>query len=221
MVFKTLTDDDDGVELSPIDELPHQIRVGGVVASIKEFSIVFWLYCCTGMFMFGCMVPFWFIGSKFFQAHKGYDVAAADALMILPEGIIVLVAPPLGFYLDRMNVSVQAQFMMMMAGLLAIAASYLLLILSSLPPLAPMLVLGAAYSVANVCYWAVIPKIAGQHLMALAGGLVGATINVLPAIVPLALVHVDRAAWDPPVTPGSVKLGVLAGLGTLGAICAA
>jgi hypothetical protein len=72
-----------------------------VIEAVREFDVAFWMYAAFGMLLYGAMVPFWFIGGKYFQESFGMSVATSDALMLLPEGVMVLVALPLGMGLDR------------------------------------------------------------------------------------------------------------------------
>jgi len=80
----------------------------------------------------------------------------------------------------RYGVPLRSRLLMMGAAMLAMAAAYASLALSAAPPLGAMLVLGVAYSVVNVGYWASIPMVLEQHQLSAAAGVVGATMNVLP-----------------------------------------
>jgi hypothetical protein len=72
-----------------------------VIEAVREFDLAFWMYAAFGMLLYGAMVPFWFVGAKYLQFSSGMSVATSDALMLLPEGVMVLVALPLGMGLDR------------------------------------------------------------------------------------------------------------------------
>lgn len=84
----------------------------------------------------------------------------------------------------RYGVPLRSRLLMMGAAMLAMAAAYASLALSAAPPLGGMLILGVAYSVVNVGYWASIPMVLQQHQMSAAAGVVGATMNVLPGKPP-------------------------------------
>lgn len=99
-----------------------------VLQAVREFDSSFWMYAAFGTLLYGAMVrpstrfasgvpccalpaltrtpkklqvPFWFIGSSFIQEKWGLTVGASDALMVLPEGVMVLTALPLGIGLDK------------------------------------------------------------------------------------------------------------------------
>jgi hypothetical protein len=84
----------------------------------------------------------------------------------------------------RCGVPLRSRLLMMGAAMLAMATAYALLALSAAPPLGGMLILGVAYSVVNVGYWASIPMVLEQHQLSAAAGVVGATMNVLPGEPP-------------------------------------
>ena len=70
-------------------------------ASFRQLPTVFWLYLAGGACVYGAVVPFWFIGAKHLQTRFGMTLAQADALLLLPEGLIAFVAPPFGILIDR------------------------------------------------------------------------------------------------------------------------
>ena len=56
-------------------------------------NLPFWLYLTGAMCVYGAVVPFWFIGGNVLQARFGLDLASADAMVLLPEGAILVVTP--------------------------------------------------------------------------------------------------------------------------------
>ena len=94
---------------------------------IRNYGWQFYWYLYNGMFLFGAMVPFWFIGSKFFQTNYLMDVQTADFLMLLPEGAMVVVSPILGFSIDKLRLSLPVKLAMLSAACLGMTVAYLLL----------------------------------------------------------------------------------------------
>lgn len=56
----------------------------------------FGLYVATGALVYSSIVPFWFYGGAFIRDKWGYSLQAADALMLFPEGSMVVLSPPIG-----------------------------------------------------------------------------------------------------------------------------
>ena len=44
------------------------------VMPLDKFSRAWYWYAASGFFLYGAMVPFWFVGSKFLQLKYGFDV---------------------------------------------------------------------------------------------------------------------------------------------------
>ena len=83
--------------------------------------------------------------------------------------------------IDRYGVSLRTRLLMMGGAMLTMAMAYgSLALTNNTPPLFPMAILGVAYSVVNVGYWASIPMVLQPHQLSAAAGVVGALMNVLP-----------------------------------------
>ena len=74
------------------------------------------------------MVPFWFLGSKFLQLKYGFDILVGDAFMLLPEGLIVLLGPLVGIFLDRMKFSTRSLLLQLGTSIAILPIAYLVLI---------------------------------------------------------------------------------------------
>jgi len=61
------------------------VSIISTLVPLHKFQSVFLYYLASGSFMYGAIVPFWFMGSKFFQDNFYLDVSTADGLMIIPE----------------------------------------------------------------------------------------------------------------------------------------
>lgn len=122
-----------------------------------------------------------------------WTVQQADTLMLLPEGVIVIVAFPMGMILDRYKVCLHTRLVLISVSMIITALVYCTLAMTNVNPLCSMLALGFAYGVANVGYWASIPMVCEGHLMSMAAGIVGAMLSFLPAIVPVVSEHIAQA----------------------------
>jgi hypothetical protein len=98
------------------------------IAPLWEFGRIYWLYMLAGFFLYGAMVPFWFLGSKYLQLRFDFDVQWADALMLLPEGSIILLGPLLGIFLDRMKFTKKALLLQLAIGIALLPLGYLVLV---------------------------------------------------------------------------------------------
>jgi hypothetical protein len=52
-----------------------------------RFSRSYYCFLLAGTFLYGSMVPFWFMGAKFLQVRDGVSVERADMLVLLPGQI--------------------------------------------------------------------------------------------------------------------------------------
>lgn len=153
------------------------------------FGYQYYMFLCTGAFLYGAMVPFWFLGSKLLEDCYSLSVAQADALMLFPEGMIAIVSVPIGMLLDKHDISTKVRLRMLSASCALLPASYCLLAWgfhlttaivqnprqlseSSLeaatgqitshvyvPPVLTMCAIGVAYAVSNSLYWSTIMAI--------------------------------------------------------------
>jgi hypothetical protein len=98
------------------------------IAPLSEFGSVWYFYMLAGTALYGAMVPFWFIGSKYLQLRFAFDVQRADALMLLPEGSIILLGPLLGIFLDRMKFTKRTKLLQLAVGVALLPIGYLVLV---------------------------------------------------------------------------------------------
>lgn len=175
--------------------------------SLGSFSPLFYCYLVSCMFLFGAMVPFWFIGSKFFQVNYKFDIFQADALMLLPEGCMVIISPLFGYIMDTMKVTLPTKYVIFSLSCLFMSISYLLICVGYavdqqgvvrlthviIPAVYPMTLLGIAYAIANSLSWDVlIYTVPDPDDLAAASGLMAASLNLLPAVLPHAIVYVSE-----------------------------
>eukprot|EP01006_Ploeotia_vitrea_P012412 TRINITY_DN3290_c0_g1_i1.p1 TRINITY_DN3290_c0_g1~~TRINITY_DN3290_c0_g1_i1.p1 ORF type:complete len:416 (-),score=15.75 TRINITY_DN3290_c0_g1_i1:118-1365(-) len=172
--------------------------------SFSEFTPGYWMYILCGLFMYGSIVPFWFFGSKFIQERWSYSLQSADLLTLMPEGIISVVAPTLGFIVNK-SWSAQLRLLYIGGGCWATMVVYLLLAFTYMPPWILCVCLGFTYSVTNFFYWASFASLSPPTLITLSSGIMGAATNVLPGVLPLVLAQL-------PLNVVMIVLGGVAGL---------
>ena len=156
---------------------------------LHNFGYQYYMFLCTGAFLYGAMVPFWFLGSKFLQDCYSLSVSQADALMLFPEGMIAVVSVPIGLLLDRHDVPTNVRLRMLSASCALLPISYCLLAngfnvnkamisnsnqisvsspeesynqrsnLTYVSPIVSMCTIGVAYAVSNSLYWSTIMAI--------------------------------------------------------------
>lgn len=185
-----------------------------IALPLHLFQYQYYMFLLSGAFLYGSMVPFWFLGSKFLQDHYSLAVGRADALMLFPEGMIAIVSVPIGYLLDLSKCNTKSRLKLLSVACLFLPISYTMLaygfystsesptsssatdsmrgprtLHTSIPPLITMGAIGLAYAVSNSLYWSsvmdILPK--GDHFSA-ANGLIASCLNVLPSFVPPFLI---------------------------------
>ncbi len=101
------------------------------VMPFDKFPRAWYWYTASGFFLYGGMVPFWFLGSKFLQLKYGFDILVGDAFMLLPEGLIVVLGPLVGIYLDRMKFSTRVLLLQLGMSVSILPIAYMVLIKGS------------------------------------------------------------------------------------------
>jgi MFS family permease len=158
------------------------------------FGLRFYYYLLAGGFLYGCLVPFWFKGSKFLQENYGLDVTEADHLMLFSEAMIVITAIPLGMLIDRYKWSVETMLHLLAGSCLLFPFSFSVLILAipSIPfAVLAMGILGVAYAATMGFFWTSITSMVSEELLGVSAGFVAASLNILPSIVPTLVVQIQ------------------------------
>ena len=172
--------------------------------------------CC-----YGAIVPWWFVGAKQLASKWSLPLDSADALLLFPEGSIILVGPLMGIAIDRMAWSLPLR-LALCALVLIVAVPTALLALAWAPtdrwlptPLPPVILLGVGYACVQNLIWATITMLVPAEMTNLAAGLMGGALNLLPALLPLVAFSGDGA-------DDLTVLSVVAAVGSLafGAACA-
>jgi MFS family permease len=188
------------------------------LAPFFQLSGTYYLFACAGMLLYGSMVPFWFTGSKYLQEFYGLSVQNAGALILIPEGSIILLSFPLGFLLDNWIKSPHVRLALLGVSTFLLPVGYVLLMTgwnsSSPSPLGSMLTLGFGYGISNCMYWTSLMQIIPEDLIGPGSGLIASSLNVMPAVVPIvAALPVSFAS------PGDWNLIVLSCLGCMSTLC--
>lgn len=208
---------------------------------LRLFPFEYYMFLCSGAFLYGSMVPFWFLGSKFLQDHYNLSIGSADALLLLPEGMIAIVSVPIGHLLDTYSCGTKLRLRMLGVSCLFLPASYLMLahgfrargssesvdINSRLTadvfisPSISMFAIGFAYAISNSLYWStvmdILPK--GPYFSA-ANGLIASCLNILPSVVPPFLVIISSYIGKSDHLQYLLPLYLLSALGCCAAIFA-
>lgn len=132
------------------------------------------------------MVPFWFIGSKHLQQHFNMSISTADAVMLIPEGSILVLALPVGLLVDRCKLNARQILGLASLSTCLIGVSFLLLAWAPIPAVAGCVLLGSCYAISQSLGWVILAYITPPEIINLCSGFVGSAINVVPALLPLA-----------------------------------
>ena len=166
---------------------------------VRSLGLRFWLFLLGAACTYGAIVPFWFIGAKHIAVAWGYTLAEADQLILFPEGLIALIGPPMGCFVDRCGWSARTRLLVSTASLTLMGASLLVLgyaPVDSVSPLPLVIVLGASYAVAQNLIWMTFPSLAPADMLNLVGGLLGSSLNVAPTLLPVLVLSGDDLARD-------------------------
>lgn len=212
---------------------------------VRDFGAQYYWYLLCCMFLFGAIVPFWFIGSKFFQTNYLMEVEKADFLMLLPEGVMVFVSPLLGIFLDCLRVTLKYKLVLLGCCLFSMTAAFGMLaygytrdgmsaedtVLVLVDPTYAVLLLSCTYAAANSLTWDVIVSIVPDpDELAPATGLSAGVVNALPCVVPYIIMALcvkyaktqvtDDSVRDANMAESNIGMLVLAAVAALGGVSA-
>jgi hypothetical protein len=169
------------------------------------FTRQYYYFLLGGALLYGAMVPFWFVGSKFLQEGYGLSVTIADMLLLLPEGMITVISIPLGYYLDYLKLSIPTQLRFLALAVSMLTVSYIVLVYAadykanhhteSSGGLAVfmMVILGCGYGTSNcLLYTCALVVVCGgsanneknKRLLGPGTGVLACSMNILPALIP-------------------------------------
>eukprot|EP00928_Gymnodinium_smaydae_P043005 TRINITY_DN28906_c0_g2_i1.p1 TRINITY_DN28906_c0_g2~~TRINITY_DN28906_c0_g2_i1.p1 ORF type:complete len:442 (+),score=33.65 TRINITY_DN28906_c0_g2_i1:167-1492(+) len=157
----------------------------------------FRMYIVLGAFMYASLVPFWFYGGGYIQHKWGYGLAAADALMLYPEGGMVILSPVLGILVDKLLRRVRTRLIVLCCSLISVSISFLLLTLTPahvMPPFVALGVLGTSYAFSNTCFWSLSNVLVPADFYGTGGGILGVAINVGATVLPVIMARAPTEA---------------------------
>jgi MFS family permease len=159
---------------------------------LHELPPVFYFYILAASLMYGSMVPFWFMGSKYLQSTYTISVSKADSYMLIPELQMVVFSWIFGLLMDKYSSSARTRMIGFAAfsALLAFAYWMLLEFNHELSPVVCMLLLGTGFTVAHDLVWFSLTLISPSKHFEFCSGFICSAINVFPALIPPLVVYV-------------------------------
>lgn len=188
-------------------------RVLADALPLHTFGRQYYLFLFSGMFLYGSIVPFWFIASGWLQLTYHLPLKIADGLTVLPEGMIAIVSVPVGMLIDRFQCTTKTKLRLLSVSCMMLPVGYLLLVWGaesegfdeaahtqaiathhsgafdllgpfSYPTLV-MIFLGLSYALSNCFLWSTINDVLPiASTRPAANGLIACGLNVLPSVVP-------------------------------------
>jgi len=180
---------------------------------LTKLSPSFWMFILGAGALYGAMVPFWFIGSKYLHDAWGFTDVTAAALMAIPELMMVVVAVPWGFLTDKQKWGVKKRLWAAAASTVLVFSVGMTLFMIAFPQMRwfgyiLLPIIGTGFAIACTTAWAVVNKLnEDTRLHGIGAAILGAAINLLPAVV--INVFTEDKAYD---------LSVLAWLGVFAAL---
>lgn len=128
-------------------------------------------------------------------------MTVADALLLIPEGSIILLSLPLGYINDKYLKSASVKLRVLSVSILLIPISYIIMMqyasnkmneslfvsyesTSSIAVIFAMVLLGFGYGISNCMFWTILIEVVPGELIGPASGLLASGLNVLPSLVP-------------------------------------
>jgi len=165
--------------------------MGQVLASLKGLCLKeFWLFTLMGAVMYAGLVPFWFYGGGFIRNKWGYSLDAADAMVLMCEGGIMVLAPFLGGATDTLARETQLKLFTAVSVLVPFSYVLMAYVPVAVPPIVPMLCLGASIGTVNAIYWCLSGFLVPEEHEALGAGILGSALNLGSTVVPLIMARV-------------------------------
>ena len=243
VVFDRTTPKDD--DTTPVDMfvihstfrrslLPMLVRL----LPLHEFSRTYYMFILCGAFLYGSIVPFWFVASAWLQLTYSLPLGTADLLTMAPEGMIVLVSVPVGLVIDRFALSTTSKLRILATSCFLLPVGYMLLVWGAPThrliaptatvtlwyPAAVMVFLGLAYALSNSFFWSTINDLLPPgRPRASANGLIACSLNVLPSLVPPLITSSSSgyvSTWLSPYLRDMFPLYLLAWLAVCAGMCA-
>ena len=168
-----------------------------------RLSNQFYFYILGGSLLYGSIVPFWFIGSKYIQESYAANVDIADSMMTIPEGLVVIIGFPLGLLVSKGNWRPSTKLIGMAVSLAGMGLGYGAFVVSAshsdkiisyeehkpilVWPLLSVSLLGTSFAFAATLFWGLVTDLTDPCYLAQGSGLLSCAINVFPTFLPPVL----------------------------------
>jgi MFS family permease len=163
-----------------------------IMMPLHELPPVFYFYSLAAALMYGSMVPFWFMGSKYLQSTYNISVSKADSYMLIPELQMVICSSILGILMDKYPTGAHTRMLVLSFSCALLAFAYLLLLMlgDAISPVLCMLVLGTGFTLSHGLVWFSLTLIFPSSHFEFCSGFICSAINVFPTIIPPLVVFV-------------------------------
>lgn len=199
-------------------------------------------HCCAiaGACLYGCIVPFWFCGSKYLQDMFALTVSTADMIMTIPETMIILVGVPIGIMIGRYNWSKVMKLHAFAYALVVMMLGYAMLLVTAICypsnltntwsvgqilAIAGVTVLGCGFAFGCQLFWGTINQMVSLQHLSMATGIVSCEVNLLPSLIPPILASIRLPMRSTEVEEEEywhehMVIAVLIGIAGVGAVSA-
>ncbi|MBI4463024.1 MAG: MFS transporter [Acidobacteria bacterium] len=182
-----------------------------VLADVKQFNRSYWFVTALCVTFYSAIFPFTAFSTDFFHDKWGYPVMTAGRITSIVIFASMILSPILGRAVDRIG----RRGTMMMVGAVLLIPCYLTMGLTTLSPLAPMALIGFAFSLVPAALWPAVPLIVEPKNVGTAFGLMTMIQNIGLATFPWLVGWLRDVTHT--YTGGMV---VFAGLGVVGFVFA-
>ncbi len=178
-----------------------------VLADVKRFRASYWFVTLLCVTFYSAIFPFTAFSTDFFHTKWGYSVTAAGRVTSIIIFASMILAPILGRMVDKMG----RRGTLMMVGSVMLIPCYLVMGFTHVSPVAPMVVLGLAFSLVPAALWPSVPLLVEAKSVGTAFGLLTMIQNFGLAAFPWVIGALRDATQT--YTSG---MAVFASLGLLG-----
>lgn len=149
---------------------------------IKQFNILYWLVTVSCVIVYGCILPWYSIGSDFMQHVYNFSNAKANKYLMIPYLTSACLTPFVGYACDRIGRRAE----LLLASVLSITmAHFIFAFVNSIQPIYALLLLGVGYSMYAAAIWPSISLVVDKNRIGTAYGLVTAVQNAGQTVIPI------------------------------------
>jgi len=194
----------------------NKFSFGDIVSILSNRAYIYIALLC--LTFYSAVFPFLAYAPDFFADKFGFsDVQSGQITSLLPMGTL-LFTPFFGWLIDRKGRSATA----MIFGSVALLTVHLIFSLTNMPPYAPMVLLGIAFSLVPAAMWPTMVKLVDEKQIGTAYGMMYSIQNLGLWGFPLLAGYILDLTnpGNPEVADYTVTIFMFAGLGLLGLIFA-